>query len=213
LFACGNEVEKQEASASETTSTEDSSEEKQSNERVILFFGNSLTAGYGLEEDESFTHIIDERIDSFNLPYTVVNAGLSGETTAGGLGRIDWVLQQQVDIFVLELGANDALRGIDLKSTRENLKGILDKVKKANSDVDIIIAGMLAPPNMGKEYTDEFKSIFSDLAKEYNAGLIPFLLDGVGGVPEMNQDDGIHPNAKGEKIVAENIWVVLEEYL
>jgi acyl-CoA thioesterase-1 len=214
MAGCGNENAN--TAAEEKTSTEKPNTEevtKKKEEKVILFFGNSLTAGLGLKEEETFTYIIDQRLDSLGVPYTVVNAGLSGETSAGGLGRIEWVLQQPIDIFVLELGANDALRGIDLQSTRENLSGILDNVKEQYPEADLIVAGMLAPPNMGPEYTEEFKSIFPALAKEYNAGLIPFLLDGVAGDPAMNQEDGIHPNAKGEKVVVENIWPVLEEYL
>jgi acyl-CoA thioesterase-1 len=214
MAGCTNENAN--TAAEEKTSTEKPNTEevtKKKEEKVILFFGNSLTAGLGLKEEETFTYIIDQRLDSLGVPYTVVNAGLSGETSAGGLGRVEWVLQQPIDIFVLELGANDALRGIDLQSTRENLSGILDNVKEQYPEADLIVAGMLAPPNMGPEYTEEFKSIFPALAKEYNAGLIPFLLDGVAGNPAMNQEDGIHPNAKGEKVVVENIWPVLEEYL
>lgn len=214
LTGCGSEATKEETKESPDTTTmvnEENTSKKE--EKVILFFGNSLTAGLGLEEEQTFTYIIDQRLDSLGVPYTVVNAGLSGETSAGGLGRIDWVLQQRIDIFVLELGANDALRGIDLKSTKANLRGILSKVNKKYPEADLIVAGMLAPPNMGPEYTEEFKAIYPALAKEYNAGLIPFLLEGVAGNPDMNQDDGIHPNAKGEKILVKNIWPVLEEYL
>ena len=212
LQSCGGEAAKNDTPQT-SSNQEEATVNTNSKERTILFFGNSLTAGLGLPDDQTFTYIIDQRLDSLGVPYTVVNAGLSGETSAGGLGRVDWVLQQPVDIFVLELGANDALRGIELNSTRENLRGILQKVKEKYPDADLIVAGMLAPPNMGAAYSEEFKSIYPALAKEFNAGLIPFLLDGVGGIPEMNQQDGIHPNAAGEKIVVENIWPVLEEYL
>ncbi|MCB0663031.1 MAG: arylesterase [Saprospiraceae bacterium] len=212
LQSCGDEAAKNDTPQT-SSNQEEATVNTNSKERTILFFGNSLTAGLGLPDDQTFTYIIDQRLDSLGVPYTVVNAGLSGETSAGGLGRVDWVLQQPVDIFVLELGANDALRGIELNSTRENLRGILQKVKEKYPDADLIVAGMLAPPNMGAAYSEEFKSIYPALAKEFNAGLIPFLLDGVGGIPEMNQQDGIHPNAAGEKIVVENIWPVLEEYL
>lgn len=186
---------------------------QEAGEKVILIFGNSLTAGYGLEEHESFPSLIQKRIDSLALNYTVVNAGLSGETTAGGNGRIDWVLKQPVDVFVLELGGNDVLRGLDLGQTEKNLRAILTKVRKLHPEIPIILAGMQAPPNMGEEYTTQFASIYPKLANEYDAGLIPFLLDGVAGNPGLNLPDGIHPNAKGQKIVVENVWVVLKSYL
>lgn len=184
-----------------------------SNIKYILFFGNSLTAGYGLDEDQSFPSLIQQRIDSLGLPYQVINGGLSGETSAGGLNRIEWVLRQQIDVFVLELGPNDALRGLDLKSTEASLRGILDAVLKKYPDIPIIIAGMEAPPNMGAEYTTAFRNIYSKIAKDYNARLIPFLLEGVGGKPELNLPDRMHPNAEGQKIVRENVWRVLKEVI
>jgi acyl-CoA thioesterase-1 len=157
--------------------------------------------------------MIQNRIDSLGYDYEVVNAGLSGETTASGKNRIDWVLKQKVDIFVLELGANDGLRGIPLSETRKNLQDIIDIVKSKNPETEIILAGMQIPPNMGQDYTSEFRNIFPDLAKKNNLKLIPFLLDGVAGNPELNQSDGIHPTAEGYKIVTENVWNVLEEVL
>ena len=181
--------------------------------KYILFFGNSLTAGYGLDENQSFPALIQRRIDSLNLPFKVVNAGLSGETTSGGKNRIDWVLKQKVDIFVLELGANDVLRGLDLKATESNLREILTKVKNANPDVKIIIAGMEAPPNMGNEYTKQFAAIFPKLAREYNAALIPFLLENVAAIPSLNLEDGKHPNESGQYIVRENVWKILKGVL
>lgn len=185
----------------------------ESGEKVILFFGNSLTAGYQLEEQESFPSLIQAKIDSLGHKYTVVNGGLSGETTAGGLNRIDWILRQQIDIFVLELGPNDMLRGLNLEATEENLRGILNKVKSKFPDIKFIIAGMMAPPNMGEDYGDEFKGIYPKLAEEFDAGLIPFLLDGVAGDVELNLQDRMHPNALGYRIVADNVWKVLEGYL
>lgn len=176
---------------------------------TILFFGNSLTAGYGLDEEQSFPALVQKRIDSLGLHYTVVNAGLSGETTSGGKNRIDWVLKQKVDVFVLELGANDVLRGLDLKETESNLKAILDKVKQTYPDAKLVIAGMNAPPNMGNDYTRRFAAIFPKLAKEYNALLIPFLLEGVAARPELNLTDGKHPNAEGQKLVRDNVWKVI----
>jgi acyl-CoA thioesterase-1 len=181
--------------------------------KTILFFGNSLTAGYGLDEEQAFPALIQQRIDSLKLPYVVINAGLSGETTSGGNNRIEWVLKQKVDVFVLELGANDVLRGLDLKETEANLKQILEKVKKSNPSVKILLAGMQAPSNMGNEYTRRFAAIFPALAKQYNAGLIPFLLENVATVSSLNLTDGKHPNAKGQLIVRENVWKELVKLL
>lgn len=183
------------------------------NQRVILFFGNSLTAGYGLDMEQAFPALIQKRIDSLGYPYRVVNAGLSGETTASGKNRIDWVLNTIPDIFILELGANDGLRGLPLEETPKNLQEIIDAVRKVNPDVKIIITGMEVPPNLGKEYTAEFRSIFPYLAKKNNITLIPFLLEGVAGEPELNLSDGIHPNAEGHKIVAETVWKYLNPML
>ncbi len=179
----------------------------------IVFFGNSLTAAYQLSPEQGFTEILQRRIDSLGLPYICVNAGLSGETTADGVNRIDWVLQQPVDIFVLELGGNDMLRGLPIAESKKNLQGMLDKVKAKYPACKIVVAGMLAPPNLGAVYTDAFRDMYPGLAKKYGAGLIPFLLDGVGGVPSLNLPDGIHPNPEGQKIVAENIWKVLKPLL
>lgn len=179
----------------------------------IIFFGNSLTAGYGVEGSEAFPALIQEKIDSLKLPYKVINAGVSGETTAGGKSRIDWVLRQPVDVFVLELGANDGLRGIPLSETLKNLQAIIDDVKKKYPSAKIILAGMEIPPNMGKRYTDDFRVLYRQLAEKNQTLLIPFLLQGVGGEPELNQADGIHPNVKGHRIVADNVWAVLKDAL
>jgi len=178
--------------------------------KTILFFGNSLTAGYGLEPSEAFPSLIQNKIDSLHLPYKVINGGVSGETTSGGIGRIDWILRQPVDVFVLELGGNDGLRGIPLTVTKNNLQAIMDKVKTKYPAAKIVLAGMEIPPNMGQDYTTEFRKIYPELATTNSLTLIPFLLRGVGGDPKLNQDDGIHPNKEGEKIVAENVWEVLK---
>ena len=178
--------------------------------KTILFFGDSLTAGYGLDAAEAFPAIIQQHLDSLQLNYSVVNSGLSGETTASGKNRLNWVLNQKTDVFVLELGANDGLRGIPLSETRLNLQAIIDAVKKENPEVEIVLAGMQIPPNMGQEYTQEFKTIFPELAETNNIHLIPFLLEDVGGIPELNQNDGIHPTLEGHKIVAATVWDVLE---
>lgn len=187
-------------------------EVSQSNIKTIVCFGNSLTAGYGLDEQESYPALIQRKIDSLQMPYQVVNAGLSGETSAGGNSRIDWVLNQPMDVFILELGANDALRGLDVQATLENLRGILQKVRSKYPAIPIIIAGMLAPPNLGQEYTQAFALNYKTLATEFQAGLIPFL-NNVAAIPELNQADGIHPNAVGTRIVADNVWAVLNTYL
>ncbi len=181
--------------------------------KTILFFGNSLTAGMGLSPEEAFPALIQSIIDSLELGYTVVNAGLSGETTASGKSRLNWILNQKVDVFVLELGANDGLRGIPLDETRSNLQAIIDMVWKKNPDTKIVLAGMQIPPNMGQGYTSGFKAIFPELAEKNKITLIPFLLDNVAGIPELNQSDGIHPTKNGHEIIADNVWVNLEGVL
>ncbi|MCB0488575.1 MAG: arylesterase [Cyclobacteriaceae bacterium] len=181
--------------------------------KIILFFGDSITAGYGLSMEEAYPAHVEKTLKEKGLDVKVVNAGLSGETSAGGLSRIDWVLRQQVDVFVLELGANDGLRGLPLSQTRSNLQSIIDKVKVKNPNVKIVLAGMMVPPNMGKEYTSEFRNIYPDLAKKNKATLIPFLLDGVAGDDKLNIADGIHPNVEGHKIVAGNVVRILEPLL
>ena len=179
----------------------------------ILIFGDSLTAGLGVESEEAFPAIIGNKVDSLKLPYQVINAGLSGETSAAGKARINWLLKEKVDVFVLELGANDGLRGIPVSETRKNLQSIIDQVKAKYPDAKLVMTGMEVPPNMGNKYASEFRVIFPELAKKNNMLLVPFLLDKVGGVPELNQQDGIHPTPEGHKILAENVWVVLKDIL
>lgn len=181
--------------------------------KTILFFGNSLTAGYGLQPSEAFPALIQKKIDSLNLPYKVINAGLSGETTAGGKNRIDWILKQPVDVFVLELGANDGLRGIPPQSTKDNLQAIIDKVKAKYPNVKIVLAGMEIPPSMGGSYAAQFRVVFRQLAEKNNLAFIPFLLEGVAGERSLNQGDGVHPTAQGQKILAENTWQILKDVL
>lgn len=176
----------------------------------ILFFGDSLTAGYGLDDPSAaFPGVIQTKIDSAKLPYSIINAGVSGETTAGGKSRIDWVLKQPVALFVLELGANDGLRGIPIQETAGNLQAIIDKVKAKYPRAKLVLLGMQVPPNMGSTYASNFKAIFPRIAAKNKISLVPFLLQGVGGVPSLNQKDGIHPTAAGAKIVAGNVWKVL----
>jgi acyl-CoA thioesterase I len=181
--------------------------------KTIVFFGNSLTAGYGISPSEAFPALIQNKIDSLNLPYKVINAGVSGETSSGGNSRIDWILRQPLDIFILELGANDGLRGIPISETKKNLQSIIDKVKAKNSEVILVLAGMQIPPNMGHQYATEFRNIYSELANKNKMALIPFLLEGVGGEVKLNQQDGIHPTAEGHRIVAENVWRELKNVL
>ncbi len=176
---------------------------------AVLFLGTSLTAGLGLDPDEAFPALIAQRIDSAGLPFRVVNAGVSGETSAGGLARIDWLLRQPVAVLVLELGANDGLRGQDPDAMRRNIQQIIDRTRAAHPDARIVIAGMQAPPNMGGFYTDAFREVFPAIARANGAALIPFLLQDVAGHRRLNQADGIHPTAAGQRIVAENVWKVL----
>ena len=183
------------------------------NEQHILFFGTSLTAGYGLDQNEAYPALIQKKIDSLDLPYKVVNAGLSGETSAAGKSRIDWLLKQPVAVFVLELGANDGLRGIPVAATTANLQAIIDKVKEKYPQVRLVLTGMEVPPNMGDKYAADFRAMFKKLAEKNKMAFVPFLLKGVGGVPKLNQEDGIHPTAEGQKILAENVWAELKKVL
>ncbi|MBD0375301.1 MAG: arylesterase [Flavisolibacter sp.] len=182
--------------------------------KTILFFGNSLTAGYGLDNPaQAFPALIQEKIDSLHLPYKVVNAGVSGETSSGGNSRVDWILKQPVDVFVLELGANDGLRGVPVAETKRNLQAIMDKVKRKYPNAKLVLVGMQVPPNMGQKYTTDFRSVFPELARKNGADLVPFLLEGVGGEAKFNQPDGIHPTAEGHRILAETVWQVLKDIL
>lgn len=176
---------------------------------VVLFLGTSLTAGLGLEPGEAYPALIQNKIDSAGLPFRAVNAGVSGETSADGLRRIGWLLRLPVRVLVLELGANDALRGQDLGALRRNLQAIVDTTRGRYPHVRLVVAGMEAPPNLGRRYTQAFHQVFPELARKNRAELVPFLLAGVAGRPELNQADGIHPTAAGARILAENVWRVL----
>ncbi len=212
LLGCGEKTsqkEKQESTPDEETAVTQATDA----DKKILFFGDSLTAGYGLEMGEAFPSVIQQKIDSLGLNYTVINAGLSGETTASGKNRLDWVLEDDMDIVIIELGANDGLRGIPLTETASNLQAMVDQVQKELPNAKIVLAGMKIPPNMGPEYTAEFENIFPKLAEREQIALIPFLLEDVAGIPELNQADGIHPTEKGQKLVAENVWKVLKPML
>jgi len=180
---------------------------------TIVFVGTSLTAGYGLDPDSSFTSLIQRRIDSLGLSYDVVNAGVSGETSAGALRRIGWVMRQPADIVVLEVGANDGLRALNVDSLRSNLQQIIDTVRATHPQARIVVVGMQAPPNLGARYTSAFRQVYPEIARKNDAVLLPFLLAGVGGVDSLNQADGIHPNVRGERIVAETVWRTIEPLL
>jgi acyl-CoA thioesterase-1 len=181
----------------------------------IIYFGDSLTAGLGLaSKDDAYPNLIQDKISELGLPYKSINAGLSGETSAGGRERVSWYLQQHhPSVFILALGANDGLRGIDPSSTYENLKNIIAQVRSKNPECTILLAGMKVPPNMGNKYSEEFEAVFKNLAKNENVVLIPFLLEGVAGIPALNQTDGIHPTAEGQKIMAKVVWDKLEPHL
>ncbi len=203
-FACGREegqADRGEPSA-EAPATDTSAP-------AVLFLGTSLSAGMGLSADEAYPALIQAKIDSAGLTFRVVNAGVSGETSAGGLRRIDWLLRQPLAVLVLELGANDMLRGQDIPAMRANLQEIIDRTKAAHPEARIVIAGMRAAPNLGEAYVGEFEAVFRELAEANRTALIPFLLEGVAGIPELNQPDGNHPTAEGQAIVADNVWAVL----
>ncbi len=209
FFGCKNEQAPTAQKAEKPSSEKPEKAPEKDARKTVLFFGNSLTAAYGLKPEEGFPALVQQKIDSLGLAFRVVDAGVSGNTTADGASRIDWVLQQPIDVFVLELGGNDALRGLPVAESKKNLQKIIDAVRLKNPACRIIVAGMQAPPNMGKKYASDFQKIFPELAKTNGLPLIPFLLEGVGGERDLNQKDGIHPTAKGQKIVAANVWAVL----
>lgn len=183
--------------------------------RTIVFFGDSLTAGYGLDDpaNDAYPAVIQKKITAAGLPWKVVNAGLSGETTSGGARRIDWVLRQPVDVFVLALGGNDGLRGIEPGVSRASLQRIMDRVREKNPSAKLVLAGMMMPESFGADYTRQFAAMYPELAKQNSATLIPFLLEGVGGIAALNQGDQIHPNPKGHAMVAETVWKVIQPLL
>lgn len=176
----------------------------------IVVLGDSITAGYGLDPGEAYPALLQKKIDAAKLPYTVANAGVSGDTTAGGLRRIAWAMGKGADVLIIALGGNDGLRGISPEETKKNLLGIVAKARAKNPEIAILIAGMQMPDNMGKTFTAEFKTLFPEAAKESQSTLIPYLLEGVGGIETLNQPDRIHPTAEGQAKVAENVWKVLQ---
>jgi acyl-CoA thioesterase-1 len=181
--------------------------------RRIVVLGDSLAAGYGVTPDESWPARLQARVEQAQLPFTIVNAGVSGDTTAGGLRRIDWILRQPADILILELGGNDGLRGIPPTATRTNLVGIVRKVRAKSPDTRIVLTGMQMPPSMGRDYAESFQAVFAEVARAENLALVPHLLETVGGVPELNQPDLIHPTPAGHELIASNVWQILEPLL
>jgi acyl-CoA thioesterase I len=180
---------------------------------AIVFLGTSLTAGYGLDPADAFPAVIERRLDAAGLRYRVVNAGVSGETSAGARRRLDWLLAQPVALLVVETGANDGLRGQDPEATRANIQAIVDRARQATPPPRVVLVGMQAPPNMGRDYAARFRAVYVDLAKRNGLPLVPFLLEGVGGVGTLNQPDGVHPTAEGQRRLADNVWSVLEPLL
>jgi acyl-CoA thioesterase I len=181
--------------------------------RTILFVGTSLTAGLGLEPDSAYPQLIDRKLDSLRLPYDAVNAGVSGETSAGLLRRIDWLLREPFDVVVVETGANDGLRGVPVATVRANIQQIVDRIRSSRPDAEILLVQMEALPNLGEKYTSDFRAMFPELARRNGLTLLPFLLEGVAGERELNQPDGIHPNMAGERVVVENLWGALRPIL
>ena len=179
----------------------------------MVCMGDSLTAGLGLDPDEAYPALVQKKIDAAGLPWRVVNAGISGDTTAGGLRRLDWIMRRKFNLIVIELGANDGLRGIAPELTQANLKKLIERIRARAPDMVIVLAGMQVPANLGPEHTRRFAAIYPALAKECDVALIPFLLEGVGGHPELNQADGTHPTAEGQVKVADNVWAVVEPLL
>ena len=177
--------------------------------RVILFVGTSLTAGLGVDPDSAYPALIQRRLDSLHLRWRAVNAGVSGETSAGALRRLPWLLTSPPAILVLETGANDGLRGLDVDSTRANIEAIVQVVRAAERAAKIVLVGMEAPPNMGPRFTGRFRAMYPEIARRDHLPLVPFLLAGVGGIDSLNQADGMHPNPRGHRIVADNVWKVL----
>lgn len=181
--------------------------------RVILFLGDSLTAGYHLDPAQAFPALIQEKVDAAGLPWRVVNAGVSGDTSTDGLNRVDWLLRQDVDMLVLALGANDALRGQPIEMIEGNLSAIFERARSHNPDMQFVLGGMRMPTNYGEDYTLAFADVFPTVAEAYDAVLIPFLLEGVAGIPELNLGDGIHPTTEGHRIIAKTVWEHVEPVL
>jgi acyl-CoA thioesterase-1 len=207
LLGCGRaEAPRAEASPAPSAAAAD-------DRPVILCVGTSLTAGYGLDPDQAYPALIQRRIDAAGLRYRVVNAGVSGETSAGALARIDWLLQRELAVLVLETGANDGLRGLDVDALRRNIDALLERARRQSPPPRLVLAGMRTLTNYGREYGRRFRGVYPELAARHGAALVPFLLEGVAGVPALNLPDGLHPNAEGQRRVAETLWTTLRPLL
>lgn len=215
LPACTS-PETSEAPPPETTAPPEAMPQADSGAITVVYLGDSLTAGYGLAqgEEQAYPALIDAKADSLGIPINTVNAGISGDTSAGGLRRIDWLAdRQRIDVLVLALGANDGLRGLPTKALQDNLEAMIERARASNPDVRIVLAGMMVPTNMGEAYSRRFAEVYPTVAREQNVELVPFLLDRVGGVPALNQADGVHPTAQGQRIMAETVWQALRPVL
>lgn len=217
LASCSGQAQKAEPVAVQDSTTKAGSqtatEPSEASEKVMLIFGDSIAAGYGLEQQEAFPALLQTKIDSIKAPWKVINGGLSGETTAAGVRRLEWSLQQRVDLLLIELGGNDALRGVSVSEMRSNLDQMIQMTKAKYPDAIIVLAGMKAPPNLGSKYAQEFEAVYAQVAKKHGITLIPFILEGVGGIERLNQADQIHPTAEGHRIIAKTVWEVLEPLL
>ncbi|MBW3570097.1 MAG: arylesterase [Gemmatimonadetes bacterium] len=214
IFGCGRAESNQPPSAGGSAAAPAERSPSAAERRIVMFLGTSLTDGYGLEREDAYPAIIQQKIDSAGLPWEVVNAGLSGEKSAGALQRVrSWLIRQPFDVLVIETGANDMLTGANLDTMRANIQGIIDTVRAARPDARIVLAGMLAAPNLGVGYVDQFNATFPELARENQVAFIPFLLEGVAADTAMNLADGIHPNEKGHQRVAATVWETLEPIL
>jgi len=214
IFGCGGPESNQPPSGDTGESAAADQSSSDANRRIVMFLGTSLTDGYGLEREDAYPALIQQKIDSAGLPWEVVNAGLSGEKSAGALQRVrTWLIKQPFDVLVIETGANDMLMGSDVDTMRANIQAIIDTVRAGRPATRIVLAGMLAAPNLGQRYVTRFNRTFPELARENQLTFIPFMLEGVAAQPRLNLADGIHPNEQGQRIVAANVWKTLEPVL
>jgi acyl-CoA thioesterase I len=214
IFGCGRAESNQPPVPEGGSGAEDAQSSSAANQRVVMFLGTSLTDGYGLEREDAYPARIQEKIDSAGLPWEVVNAGLSGEKSAGALQRVKtWLIRQPFDVLVVETGANDMLNGADVDTMRANLQSIIDTVRAARPQARVVLVGMLGAPNLGARYVERFNAVFPEMARENRLTFIPFLLEGVAGDSALNLADGIHPNERGHRVVAAHVWRTLEPIL
>jgi acyl-CoA thioesterase-1 len=214
IFGCGDAESNRSPSGSAAAGKADAESSSDASRRIVMFLGTSLTDGYGLEREDAYPALVQEKIDSAGLPWEVVNAGLSGEKSAGALQRVrSWLIKQPFDVLVIETGANDMLTGADLDTMRANIQGIIDTVRAARPTARVVLAGMLAAPNLGESYVRQFNATYPTLARENQLAFIPFILEGVAAQPDLNLADGIHPNEQGHQRVAATVWQTLEPIL